>query len=191
MSGETVYHPLLKAMFGCPNLVAKRHLETAARILRGCAGVQAELARKRPQRLRRLDGEIAEPERRIGTLVEASGSGLPKLVRRRRRLLERPGGRRARRGRHASARQAERETPDALPTAEPERRPDGAPTRASDEPRALPPPSGARRARHRAAQDRASSRPIPLARPCVVPSSSGRSPARRTTSDGSTGTASR
>ena len=77
MSGETVYHPLLEAMFGCPNLAAKRHLETAARILRGCAGVQAELARKRLQRLRRLDGEIAEPERRIGTLVEASGSDLP------------------------------------------------------------------------------------------------------------------
>lgn len=64
----------------CPNLVAKCHLGTAARILRGCAGVQAELARKRLQRLRCLDGETAELERRIETLVEASGSGLPTLV---------------------------------------------------------------------------------------------------------------
>lgn len=64
----------------CPNLVAKRHLETAARILRGCAGVQAELARKRRQRLLRLDGEIAALEQRIESLVEASGSGLPTLV---------------------------------------------------------------------------------------------------------------
>lgn len=64
----------------CPNLVAKRHLETAARALRVLGGVQAELARKRLHGLHRLDREIRELEKRIETLVAQSGSGLTSLV---------------------------------------------------------------------------------------------------------------
>lgn len=64
----------------CPNLVAKRHLETAARVLRGLAGVQAELARKRLHGLRRLDSEIVQLEQRIETLVAQTATGLTSLV---------------------------------------------------------------------------------------------------------------
>ncbi len=60
----------------CPNLVAKRHLAAAAQILRGVTGVQAELARRRLGTLRGLDRQILELERRINTLVTASGSSL-------------------------------------------------------------------------------------------------------------------
>lgn len=64
----------------CPNLVAKRHLAAAAQILRGVTGVQAELARRRLGTLRGLDRQILELERRISTLVTASGSSLTTLV---------------------------------------------------------------------------------------------------------------
>jgi len=64
----------------CPNLIAKRHLEAAARVLRGLGGVQAELARKRLRGLHRLDREINQLETRIETLVAQSGSQLTSLV---------------------------------------------------------------------------------------------------------------
>jgi transposase len=64
----------------CPNLVAKRHLEAAARVLRNLAGVQAELARKRLHSLRRLDREIVQLEQRIEKLVTQTATGLTSLV---------------------------------------------------------------------------------------------------------------
>ena len=42
--------------------------------------MQAELARRRIEALRRLDQEIRELERQIAQAVQASGSGLPQLV---------------------------------------------------------------------------------------------------------------
>ncbi len=64
----------------CPNLVAKRHLETATRVLRNLSGVQAEIARKRLHTLRRLDGETKALENRIETLVRQTATGLTTLV---------------------------------------------------------------------------------------------------------------
>ena len=64
----------------CPNLIAKRHLAAAARILRGLTGVQAELARKRLQGLHRLDREIQELEKRIETVLARTGSRLTTLT---------------------------------------------------------------------------------------------------------------
>jgi transposase len=51
------------------NLVAARHRRTAGRLLRGCRGVQAELARDRLARLGRLLSEARVLEVRIGQLV--------------------------------------------------------------------------------------------------------------------------
>ena len=64
----------------CPNLVAKRHLEAAARVLRGLGGIQAELARKRLHGLDRLDREILQLEKRLETLVAQTATGLTSLV---------------------------------------------------------------------------------------------------------------
>jgi transposase len=52
-----------------PNLVAERHLATAARALRRRPGVHAELARERLVELRRLTARARTLARRIGALV--------------------------------------------------------------------------------------------------------------------------
>lgn len=64
----------------CTNLVAKRHLETAARVLRNLGGVQAEIARERLHTLHRLDREINALGKRIETLLGQTASGLTSLV---------------------------------------------------------------------------------------------------------------
>jgi transposase len=63
-----------------PHLDSRPRLDEAERLLRRDGRVQAELARRRIEALRRLDGEIRELERRIAQAVRASGSGLPRLV---------------------------------------------------------------------------------------------------------------
>ena len=63
-----------------PALDSRPRLERAKRLLERQSGVQAELARRRIEALRRLDQEIRELERQIAQAVQASGSGLPQLV---------------------------------------------------------------------------------------------------------------
>ena len=63
-----------------PRLDSPPRLEEAARLLGGCGGVQASLARRRIEALARLDAEIKRLEREIAQAVEGLGSGLPKLV---------------------------------------------------------------------------------------------------------------
>jgi len=52
------------------NLVAARHRQTAGRLLRGLAGVQAELARGRVVQLNRLMAEATAFERRLARLLD-------------------------------------------------------------------------------------------------------------------------
>lgn len=63
-----------------PNLTAARHQATAARLLRRHDSVRAELARGRMRRLRQLTAEAERLEQRIGALLAASGSTLPRLA---------------------------------------------------------------------------------------------------------------
>lgn len=63
-----------------PALDSRPRLEQAKRLLERQPGVQAQLACRRIDSLRRLDGEIRELERSIAQSVQASGSGLPELV---------------------------------------------------------------------------------------------------------------
>jgi transposase len=63
-----------------PRLDSLPRLEAAERLLASERGVQGELARRRIDALRRLDGEIKQLEREIAQSVKASGSGLPQLV---------------------------------------------------------------------------------------------------------------
>jgi transposase len=63
-----------------PRLDSRPRLEVAERLLAGEEGVQAGLARRRIEALRRLDAELKELEREIARSVQASGSGLPRLV---------------------------------------------------------------------------------------------------------------
>jgi transposase len=62
------------------NLDSGVRLDRAERLLAGEGSVQAELARRRIEKLRRLDGEIGQLEREIAQSVQALGSGLPQLV---------------------------------------------------------------------------------------------------------------
>jgi transposase len=55
-------------------------LDRAERLLAGEQSVQAGLARRRIEKLRRLDAEIKQLEREIREQVTALGSGLPQLV---------------------------------------------------------------------------------------------------------------
>jgi transposase len=63
-----------------PRLDSPPRLEAAERLLATETGVQAQLARRRIDALRRLDAEIRQLEREIAQSVQASGSGLPELV---------------------------------------------------------------------------------------------------------------
>jgi transposase len=63
-----------------PTLASGVRLERAERLLGGEESVQAALARRRIERLRRLDAEIRALEREIAQAVQALGSGLPQLV---------------------------------------------------------------------------------------------------------------
>lgn len=63
-----------------PSLDSGVRLDKAERLLAGDESVQASLARRRIETLRRLDGEIRQLERDIAQSVRASGSGLPALV---------------------------------------------------------------------------------------------------------------
>jgi transposase len=63
-----------------PRLDSPPRLDEAERLLRRETRVQADLARRRIEALRRLDREIRELERQIAQSVRASGSGLPQLV---------------------------------------------------------------------------------------------------------------
>jgi len=63
-----------------PNLDSKVRLERAQRLLAGDQSVQAALARRRIEKLCRLDGEIKELEQEIAQSVKTLGSGLPQLV---------------------------------------------------------------------------------------------------------------
>lgn len=62
-----------------PNLVAARHLTALARLLGRLTSVRAGLARARLAHLRVIDREVAGLEVRLGSLVTASGSSLPRL----------------------------------------------------------------------------------------------------------------
>jgi transposase len=62
------------------NLDSGVRLDRAERLLDGDHGVQALLARRRIEKLRRLDGELRQLEREIAQSVRASGSGLPHQV---------------------------------------------------------------------------------------------------------------
>jgi transposase len=55
-------------------------LSRAEGLLAGDQGVQALLARRRIEKLRRLDAEIKQAQRDLRELVRASGSGLPQLA---------------------------------------------------------------------------------------------------------------
>ncbi len=63
-----------------PALDSPPRLEQARRLLQRKPGVQAKLACRRVQALRRLDEEIRELERSIAQSVKQLGSGLPRLV---------------------------------------------------------------------------------------------------------------
>jgi transposase len=63
-----------------PTLDSGVRLNRAERLLAGAESVQAELARRRIEKLRRLDAEISQLEREISQSVKAIGSGLPQLV---------------------------------------------------------------------------------------------------------------
>jgi transposase len=63
-----------------PALDSRPRLEQAKRLLVRQPGVQAQLARRRVEKLRRLDEEIRELERSIAQSVKQLGSGLPQLV---------------------------------------------------------------------------------------------------------------
>jgi transposase len=63
-----------------PRLDAPARLEAAERLLASETALQASLARRRIETLRRLDAEITELEREIKQRVETIGSGLPRLV---------------------------------------------------------------------------------------------------------------
>jgi transposase len=63
-----------------PTLDSGVRLERAERLLAGEESVQAHLARRRIEALRRLDSEIRQLEQEIAQLVRALGSGLPQLV---------------------------------------------------------------------------------------------------------------
>lgn len=63
----------------CPELSGAPALRTAAGLLRGQRSLQGELARARLASVRRLDAEIAACERRLRTLVAASGTRLTEL----------------------------------------------------------------------------------------------------------------
>lgn len=63
-----------------PALDSPPRLEQARRLLERRPGVQAQLACRRVQALRRLDQEIRELERSIAQSVKQLGSGLPQLV---------------------------------------------------------------------------------------------------------------
>ena len=62
------------------NLVAKRYLARAERLLAHESQTQAGLARRRLQALRRLDLEIAEMKQEITLIVEQSGSNLTAIT---------------------------------------------------------------------------------------------------------------
>jgi transposase len=63
-----------------PTLDSGVRLGRAERLLAGDESVQAGLARRRIETLRRLDAEIRQLEREIAQSVKALGSGLPRLV---------------------------------------------------------------------------------------------------------------
>jgi len=63
-----------------PALDSAPRLDKAERLLRRERGMQAELAHRRIETLRRLDGETRQLERQIAQSVKALGSGLPQLV---------------------------------------------------------------------------------------------------------------
>lgn len=63
-----------------PRLDSPPRVEAAERLLAKERGVQGGLARRRIDALRRLDREIRQLEREIAQSVQASGSGLPRLV---------------------------------------------------------------------------------------------------------------
>jgi transposase len=63
-----------------PRLDSLPRLELAERLLAKEPGVQAQLALRRIESLHRLDAEIRQLEREIAQSVQASGSGLPRLV---------------------------------------------------------------------------------------------------------------
>jgi transposase len=61
-----------------PHLDSPPRLDEAERLLRHVTRVQAELARRRIEALRRLDAEIKQLECQIAQSVQACGSGLPR-----------------------------------------------------------------------------------------------------------------
>jgi transposase len=63
-----------------PSLDSGVRLDKAERLLAGDESVQAALAGRRVESLRRLDAEIRQLEREIAQSVKACGSGLPGLV---------------------------------------------------------------------------------------------------------------
>jgi transposase len=63
-----------------PRLDSGARLARAERLLAGDQSVQAQLARRRVEALRRLDTEIRQLEREIANSVRELGSGLPQLV---------------------------------------------------------------------------------------------------------------
>jgi transposase len=63
-----------------PRLDTPAPLAAAERLLAGESGVQAGLARRRIETLRRLDSEMSQLERELAQSVKTSGSGLPGLV---------------------------------------------------------------------------------------------------------------
>jgi len=63
-----------------PRLTSGVRLEAAEEILAGDSGVQATLARRRIEGLRRIDLELADVRREIEAKVRASGTGLVRLV---------------------------------------------------------------------------------------------------------------
>jgi transposase len=62
-----------------PNLRAKGHQANARSLLRGDRSIRAELIRRRLGELSRLDREIAAIDRRIGVMVQESGTSLTEI----------------------------------------------------------------------------------------------------------------
>lgn len=63
-----------------PRLDSPARLAAAQQLLAGETALHAQLARRRLQTLHRLDAEIKQLEREIKQRVDATGSGLPRLV---------------------------------------------------------------------------------------------------------------
>jgi transposase len=63
-----------------PALTSASHLEQVERLLAGDGSVQADVARRRLERIRALDAEVKEITREIRAKVRATGTGLVALV---------------------------------------------------------------------------------------------------------------